>query len=322
MGQKIATLEFGLEMATGGAIADVTRFGGVVDKVSAQAIRDLDRIDAATKGVGDMSTAEASLVRYAETAARSAIATAREMNRVERAGESMIAQLDRQIATYGKTASEVRALKAEEAALAADRANKSELAAGIRDREQQLYDLEFAAMRRARAEADALAGEKAAAAAAGERAAEQMRAEAAAAQKLATEHAQLAAAVRASHDAQEADARAAERLRAATDPLYAATKRLNEEIAESTRLYHAGATAPAEYARQQEVLAARLRNVGQASDDIVRKNSRVSSSLTQLSFQGNDIITMYMAGASAGQISATQMPWVSRSAVWGSRSPQ
>lgn len=306
MGQKIATLEVELAMATGGAISDISRFGGVVDKVSAQAIKDLDRIDAAIQGVGDMSAAEAGMVRMAEATARSAVATARELNRVERAGESMLAQLDRQIATYGKTASEVRALKAEEAALAADRAGKAELAMRIREREQQLYDMEFASARRARAEVDALAEDKAAAAAAAERAAAQLLAEASAAERLSREHAQLAATVRASHDAQEADARAAERLRAATDPLYAATKRLNEEIAESTRLYHAGVTAPAEYARQQEVLAARLRNVGQASDDIVRKNGRISSSLTQLSFQGNDIITMYMAGASAGQIFATQ----------------
>jgi hypothetical protein len=86
---------------------------------------------------------------------------------------------------------------------------------------------------------------------------------AAAAQKrLADEHERLAAAVRNSHAAQVADAAAAERLREATDPLYAATKRLNAEIAESTRLYHAGATAPAEYARQQMVLNQSVKQVG------------------------------------------------------------
>lgn len=306
MGQKIASLEIELGMTTGAAVAEVNRFGGVVDKVTAQAVRDLDRIDAAIQGTGDMTAATASMVRYADETAKSAIGAARELNRIERAGESMVAQLERQISVYGKTSAEVRSLKAEEAALAAERVGQAELAGRIREREAQLYDLEYAAMRRARAEADALAEEKAAAAVAAERSAAAMRAEAAAAEKAAAEHARLAAAVRASHDAQEADARAAERLRASTDPLYAATKRLNDEIAESTRLYHAGATAPAEYARQQEVLAGRLRAVGASSDDVIRKNGRISSSLTQLSFQGNDIVTMYMAGASAGQIFATQ----------------
>lgn len=307
MGQKIATLEIELGMTTGGAVADLNRFGGVVDKVSAQAIRDLDRIDAATKGVGDLSAAEASMVRLAETSARSAISTARDMNRIERAGESMVAQLDRQIATYGKTASEIRSLKAEEAALAADRANKSELATRIREREAQLYDLEYAAMRRASQEADALAEDKAAAAAAADMNAAAMRAEAAAADKLATEHGQLAAQVRASHDAQQADAVAAERLRAATDPLYAATKRLNDEIAESTRLYHVGATAPAEYARQQEVLAGRLRNVEAGYDAATRGSARLGGALTQLSFQANDVITMWALGAPVGQIFFSQI---------------
>ncbi|MFD2500643.1 hypothetical protein ACFSTI_19675 [Rhizorhabdus histidinilytica] len=164
-------------------------------------------------------------------------------------------------------------------------------------------------------------------AAARDQAAEQMRAEAAAAANLAAEHARLAAQVRASHAAQEADALAAERLRASTDPLYAAMKRINAEIAESTRLYRAGATAPAEYARQQEVLAARLRTVGQVNDAVARGHAKVGHSLTQLSFQGNDIITMYMAGASAGQIFATQAGQIiqvvqtAEGASGGSRAP-
>ncbi|PTQ12964.1 hypothetical protein CLG96_02135 [Sphingomonas oleivorans] len=128
-----------------------------------------------------------------------------------------------------------------------------------------------------------------------------------AAARLAAEHDRLAAQVRASHAAQEADAVAAERLRAATDPLYAATKRLNEEIAESTRLYYAGATAPAEYARQQAVLIGRLREVEQAHDATARASGRAGSSLTQLTFQANDVITMWAMGAPVGQIFVSQI---------------
>lgn len=105
-----------------------------------------------------------------------------------------------------------------------------------------------------------------------------MQAQAAAAERVAREHAQLVAAVRGSQAAQEANAAAAERLRMSTDPLYAATSRLNAEIAESTRLYYAGATAPAEYARQQDVLAGRLRDVGQQHSAVNRGFGTVGTS--------------------------------------------
>lgn len=105
-------------------------------------------------------------------------------------------------------------------------------------------------------------------------------ASAAAAVKLhADAHERLAAMVRGSQAAQEADAVAAERLRMSTDPLYAATSRLNVEIAESTRLYHSGATAPAEYARQQDVLTGRLR-------EVERQHTAVNSGLGTVGTSG------------------------------------
>ena len=129
---------------------------------------------------------------------------------------------------------------------------------------------------------------------------------AAATRQAADEHARLAALVRGSHDAQLADAAAAERLREATDAEYAATKRLNAQIAESTRLYHSGVTAPAEYARQQQVLSGRLREAGQAHDVSAISAKRNKNSLTQLSFQLNDVVTMAAMGAKPMQIFASQ----------------
>ncbi|GGE75172.1 D-alanyl-D-alanine carboxypeptidase family protein [Sphingomonas prati] len=193
MGQKIASLEIELAMATGGAVSDLNRFGGVVDKVSAQAIRDLDRIDAATKGVGDMTPATRQMVKFAEETAKSAISAARDLARVEAAGERMAAQLDRQLAAYGKSSSDMRSMKAEAAALAAEQSGASELASRIRAKEAELYDKEFAAMRRLRQEADALAEERAAAAAIAAAAAER---DATAAREAAHAHQMFEAAVR------------------------------------------------------------------------------------------------------------------------------
>ncbi|WP_260597809.1 phage tail length tape measure family protein [Sphingomonas endolithica] len=119
---------------------------------------------------------------------------------------------------------------------------------------------------------------------------------AASAQRLAREHAELVAMVRGSQAAMEADAAAAERLRMSTDPLYAATKRLNDEIAESTRLYRTGATAPAEYARQQEVLTGRLAAAGKQHDALAGSSRRSGFAMQQFALQLPDIIQGLLTG--------------------------
>lgn len=117
-----------------------------------------------------------------------------------------------------------------------------------------------------------------------------------AAKRAAAEHTRLAEAVRASHDAQLADAQAAEALRVSTDPLYAATKRLNAAIEESTRLYHAGATPPAEYARQQEVLSERLRAVSVEHDRSARAARGNGFAMRQMAIQMPDIVQGLLTG--------------------------
>jgi hypothetical protein len=119
---------------------------------------------------------------------------------------------------------------------------------------------------------------------------------AAATKRLADEHERLAAMVRGSHDAQIADAAAAERLRASTDPLYAATKRLNAEIAESTRLYQNGATAPAEYARQQEVLRQRMAATTEQHTAMAVAGTKNASAMRNLAIQMPDIVQGLLTG--------------------------
>jgi hypothetical protein len=92
-----------------------------------------------------------------------------------------------------------------------------------------------------------------------------------------------------------------------TDPLYAATSRLNAEIAESTRLYHAGMTAPAEYARQQEVLSGRLRDVQQQHAIFNRGMGTVGATgrlaghhMQNLAFQFQDVGVQMFAAAQSG----------------------
>ena len=128
------------------------------------------------------------------------------------------------------------------------------------------------------------------------------RAAAAEIKQLGDEHERLVALVRGSQAAQQADAIAAERLRASTDPLYSATKRLNAEIAESTRLYHAGATAPGEYARQQDVLNERLRQSAIAHEGAAGSMRKSGGALKNIAVQLPDITQGLLTGQKPMQV--------------------
>ncbi|WP_294390454.1 hypothetical protein [uncultured Sphingomonas sp.] len=253
--------------------ANQAGFNGLAQRIM-DAAAAVDRAEAAEAKLS--AEARAAALAQAELA-KAAASVKRERDQGIASATGYLAVLEREAATAGMTATQLKQLEVAERAAAAEALGLSEVAAKIR--------AAGAAMEQSTTKAAVMA---------------------AAEKRLADEHARLAAQVRASHDAQEADAAAAERLRAATDPLYAATKRLNDEIAESTRLYHAGATAPAEYARQQEVLAGRLRQVGQAHDTQMRAIKGGAGTMTQLSFQLNDIATMASLGAKPMQIFASQ----------------
>ncbi len=390
MDDSSPNLEVGFIIDTGASGAELLQLQAVMDSTEAKVFADATRIERATRGMVDVAAGTTNIIAFGNAASRELQTARMAIAGVEKAGERMVAQLERQNGTFGKTREELRAMRAEFAAVAAEQQGLTELAKRIRAEEAALYDKEFAAARRAGQEAQASAeakvnaAEKAARAAeveaqalrsaavahamfeakarqgmqvyreleaarlaaAGaleqqarreaalasamfeshaktkmgeyrdqqaaqaavdaERAAAALRQQAAAAELAAGQHARLAEAVRASHAAQEADAVAAERLRESTDPLYAATKKLNAEIAESTRLYHAGATAPAEYARQQDVLTGRLRQNAAAQDEMDRVARKGKGTLTQLSFQLNDVATMAAMGAPAFQIFASQ----------------
>ncbi len=346
-----AALEVGFAIDTSGSFDSLMQLQEVMNSTEAKVLADATRIERATSSMVNLAPATAAIEAFAPAATRELRAVAREAAAVERSGEGLVRSLERQAASFGKTRDELRSMRAEEKALAADRVGNTDLAQRIRAAEAAIYDQQFAAARRAKAEAEAFAEEqmqaaqKAAAAAeieaqarrdaahahnlfeaaarrgmaayreqqALEAAAERdtkaaaLRAETLATQALERARKALADQLRETHAAQLADAAAAERLRASTDPLYAATVRINAEIAESTRLYHVGATAPAEYARQQQVLIGRLTEAQAAHNATTAAVRRGSGALTQLSFQANDVITMAMSGSGVFQIFATQI---------------
>lgn len=345
MSDAVPTLEVGFAFELTDAFGDLQQLQIAFDSAEGRLIRQALNIEKATGGMVKLSGAKAEIGSFGQIATQS-------MTRIEKAGEAMVRQLERQNLAFGRTREELRGLRAEERALSAERVGNTDLARRIREQAAELYDRETAAARqsavaRATAAAEAAAAEiraqqsviaqlreraqieaalaridgsdrprasapgqgatfSALAALATEKDARAQAASAAAAKRAADEHARLRDIVRGSQAAQLADAEAAERLRMATDPLYAATKRLNEEIAESTRLYHAGVTGQAEYARQQQVLVGRLNGLAQAHDDASKRTGRMSGTLTQLSFQLNDVATMAAMGAPPLQIFASQ----------------
>ncbi|WP_370308350.1 hypothetical protein [Sphingobium abikonense] len=333
-----------------GSFDTLRQLQAAMDSTEGRIVREAASIEKATGGMVKLGGAVIEMDSFRNAATRAAREAAQEFARVEKAGEAMVRQLERQNASFGKTRDELRALRAAELATSAESVGNMDLANRLRAEEAALYEKQFAAARRASQEAQAMAEDKAIAAQRAVAAAEaearaikaaavahdifqlkvrqgvqamreaeaaqkiadrdaaaaKIRAEAEATARLAAEHARLAAIVRGSQAALEADAVAAERMRMSTDPLYAATKRLNDEIAESTRLYHAGATAAPEYARQQEVLTGRLRQLSAVQDDATRVASKHGGTLTQLSFQLNDVATMAAMGAAPMQIFVSQ----------------
>lgn len=294
------SLEVGFTIDTGGSFDQLVQLQQVMDSTEAKVLRDAQSIERATTGMLNLGGATAAVTGFANAADRSTQQAARSFAQVERSGESMVRSLERQASTFGKTSSEIRAMKAEAAALAAVQVGNIDLAERIRAAEQALYDAEFAAARKSAQAAEAAAQEKAAAAAmataAAEREAAAIKAAANAAEQAAREHAALAAAVRASNNASVSDAAAAERLRMSTDPLYAATKRLNAEIAESTRLYHAGFTAPEEYARQQAVLAQRLKATATQHELMAVAGGQNANALRMMAVQLPDVVQGLLTG--------------------------
>lgn len=277
------TLEVGFAIETGASSQELVQLQQIMDSTEAKVVADAAAIERATGNMLNLGGATANMRSFGSAATKEAQAAARELNRVEKAGEALSRQLDRDAASFGKTRDQLRAMKVEAAALAAEQQGLTELAGRLRSQEAGLQGMIAQTAAARRAEADSVA-------------------------RSAREHANLAAMVRGSQAAQEADAAAAERLRMSTDPLYAALQRVNSEIAESTRLYQIGATAPAEYARQQDVLIGRLREVERQHDVVNGGIGRVGTTgklaghhMQNLAFQFQDVGVQMVAAAGSSE---------------------
>lgn len=289
-------LDVEFRIDSSGLEVDAARIESVIDDATQRVIEEMAKVDRAISNGLDLKPAVAAISTAGPALSREFAATGREVTKTEKSIERMIKTLERETAAVGRTRDEVRAARIEELALTAARHGNTDAADRLLASTRALD-----AAHRAAAEDRAATESKAAAAAARE--AQALKTAADSAARLAREHAELVARVRGSQAAMEADAAAAEQMRRATDPLYAATQRLNTEIAESTRLYQNGATAPAEYARQQDVLAGRLREVTRehelasgAAGKFGGSARLAKNDLLNLGYQVNDLVVSLASG--------------------------
>jgi hypothetical protein len=311
------TLEVGFTINVYDSFGQLKTLDDIIGSVAAESVRNLQRVEQASKGAINFGGGIAQVKTFGNAVNREMANVARDTNRAEKAGETMLRQLERQATQFGKTREELRSMRSEEKALAAERTGNTVLAQEIRAAELRLYEMEFAAQRKVAQEAEAVAEAKleaaAQAAAASAREAQALRSaavayqsfEAAARRGMAALREQQAAQLAA---AQEADqlAISANRLRASIDPSFAAQQRFNREIADAQLLISKGAITLDEYVAklriEKEVLdatnAAQLRGASSAGAH--------RAAMQGLSFQAQDVFTQLSMGANPLQVLAIQ----------------
>jgi len=166
---------FGIDF--GNAFGGLKTLDDLIGKTAADAVRSFAAMEqevAGGLGLPEASRQFQALTRETAATQRELRTAAQETRKVEQAGEALVRQLERQNATFGMSREQLRGLKAENAALAAEQRGLTELAQRIRSQEAGLAAQEVANQRRiaaevrAAAEAKALAAQQAVAAAAAE----------------------------------------------------------------------------------------------------------------------------------------------------------
>jgi hypothetical protein len=127
----------------------LTQLESGMDRATASILAEAEKIEKATGGMIKLGGATAQVTAFGNAATREMAEAAREMKNAERSGEGLARQLQRQVEVYGKTASEIRNMRAEQRALAAESRGLTELASRIRALNTEMNRLETANVRAA-----------------------------------------------------------------------------------------------------------------------------------------------------------------------------
>lgn len=140
------TLEVGFLIDTSGSFDELAQLQRAMDSTEAKVVRDAASIERATSGMIKPG-ATMQVTTFGNAATKELRSVARETAAAERAGEGMVRQLTRQTETFGKTASEIRNMRAEQRALAAETRGLTELAGRIRGLNSEMVRLEAGSSR-------------------------------------------------------------------------------------------------------------------------------------------------------------------------------
>ncbi|WP_242137385.1 D-alanyl-D-alanine carboxypeptidase family protein [Sphingomonas sp. TREG-RG-20F-R18-01] len=138
------TLEVGFEIQTGGSYDELQRLQAVMNSTEGKMLAAAGQIEQATRDMVGQ-TATTNVTTFGNASTRAMQTAARETANAEKAGERLVAQLERQTSTFGKTSSEIRTMNAEMRATAASSQGLTELAGRIRGAEAEMQRLESTA---------------------------------------------------------------------------------------------------------------------------------------------------------------------------------
>ncbi|WP_394658574.1 hypothetical protein [uncultured Novosphingobium sp.] len=317
MDEEGAMLGVGFAIDFHDSFGQLRSLDDLIGTVQANAVREFQKLEAAAKGSLDLKGATARVSTFGNATTREAASAASALIRVEKAGEGLSRQLERQAGAFGKTKDQLRLMKVESAALAAEQQGLTELAMRLRSQEAALRASEVAA------------AEQAAAAriAAAQRAADaEVEATRRATAALA-EQARLRAAIErntgvgrtsaieggASYSALAEQTREMERLAAAAahlkasiDPAIAAQQRFDAEIANARNLVSAGAITLDDYVAKLQMERAALASVNTVQDRAIVSTGAHRQAMQGLSFQAQDAFTQISMGTNVLTVLAIQ----------------
>lgn len=156
-----ASLGVGFDIDAAGSFETLARLDSAIDRATANAIEEFNRVERASAGMLNLNGAQTTMRAFGAETTQAARAAARELASVEKAGEKLVSQIERQSAAFGKSREELRLAKVEMQAMAAEQQGLTELAGRLRTAQSELAAKELAAAERIRRDAEAAAEDKA-----------------------------------------------------------------------------------------------------------------------------------------------------------------
>ncbi len=138
-------LEVGFDIVTGNSLGEVAQLKRAMAETEGQIVRQAGNIEGAVGGMVKLGPATAEFKTFGAAASREMVNLTAVRNSAEKAAERMVYALEREASTFGKTKSEIRDMRAELKAVAAENAGLTEVAGRLRSANAEMQRLEASA---------------------------------------------------------------------------------------------------------------------------------------------------------------------------------